>query len=383
MKTTHILRNFGTVTALAGLLTGLGAVAASAATTRAPIGCPACPSRGNNDGAVTGTVDLSTCPATPTVFVTSDGVGVDATTTQSSPGVWTYFAGSVPPGEASVSASISGGACSLGHWVSSNTTVDVPQLTIVSAPELDYVMPAATTTIDGGLIAAGARSKFADLKLHLNDYGPQHGNSHQLDNGSYLSTGSTHQTFTIPEASYNMKLCSYSFCPSLGHGDFYVNDMNLSSTSFSWTSNGTLQLTAGFESAGREIKGFYTNSAVGETDDAMPDANIANATVTVSLVPVADGSGGVSFAAVGTPTFTGNVQATGACSVLGWDWCNSVTGYKATIQSAFGSAALSAINSPAIQSEISAQVRPLLDELGIGYVTAVVVSGYNVTIASN
>jgi hypothetical protein len=254
----------------------------------------------------------------------------------------------------------------------------VPPQIIASAPQLTYVMPAHTRTIDGFLIAAGAQSKFSDLKLHLNDYGPQHGNSHQAENTSYLSTGSTHLTFNIPEVAYNMKLF---LCPTFGHADYYVNDMNLSTTAFAWTDAGTLQMTASFESAGSELKGFYTNALVGETDSAMPDADINNATVTISLLPVADGAGGITFEVSGPPTFQGTIQAGGPCSVFGWDWCDSLTGYKGTISSAFSNAALAALNSSAVQHEISTQVRPILTSLGIGNVTGISVQGDDVVVA--
>jgi hypothetical protein len=384
MKAIRILRSLATLTAAAGLVTAIGVGSASAATTTHPsvtsITCMKCitPPPPSNNGAVSGKVNMTTCTAAPKIFVSSGATGQYASVTSTGNNTWNYFAGNVSPGTATVYPS---NGCPLGQWSPASVSTYVPPQIIALAPQLAYTMPAHTKTIDGLLIAAGAQSKFSDLKLHLNDYGPQHGNSHQANNSSYLSTGSTYLPFNIPEVSSNMKLCSSFLCPSLGHADYYVNDMNLSSTSFAWTDAGTLQMTVSFESAGRELKGFYTNGLVGETDDAMPDADINNATVTIALMPVADGAGGVTFEVSGTPSFQGTIQATGACSVFGWDWCDSLTGYKGTISSAFSNAALAALDSSAVQHEISTQVRPILTSLGIGNVTGVSVQGSNVVVA--
>ena len=331
------------------------------------------------DGGIFGTVDVSSCPMVATVEVTDGAVSVAADLTLSSPGVWSYNVGSLPAGNAVVTPT-AGGGCPFGSWSPASVSVYVPASTLVPAPEIEYVVP-KVTTVDGNALAAGVASKFADLKLHLNDYGPQHGSTHQLANSSFVSTGSTYQTFNIPEASYNMKLCSYSFCPSLGHANFYVNNVNLQYATFSWTASGQLQMTVDFAPAGRGIKGFYSNGAVDDTDGLMPDAEILDASVTVALVPVADGAGGVSFVTAGPATFTGDIQATGSCSALGWDWCDALFGYKATIATAVDNAALSAIDSPGVQSDISANVRPILDQFGIGNVTGVEVAGTNVLIA--
>jgi hypothetical protein len=332
-------------------------------------------------GGLSGTVTTSTCTATPSVYVSDASMGTYAAVTQASPGVWHYSASGLPPGVATVRPT--GGMCSLGHWAETSATVGIQAQILSLAPELDFVMPTKVTTVDGDLIAAAADSLLSGLKVHLNDYGPQHANSHQANNSSYVALGAISQAFNIPESANNMKVCGLSVCPSLGHADFYVNDLNLSSMAFAWTASGTLQATASFESAGNEIKGFYTNAAIGENDDMMPDANIDNAQVTMSLVPASDGQGGVTFVAAGTPTFSGTVQATGPCSVLGWDWCDSLTGYKSTISNAFSTAATAAVDSPAVQRLISQQIRPQLTALGVGYVTGVAVDGYNVELGQN
>ncbi len=380
----RVLARCAAATLTTGIVAAMGVGTASALAiipVRGP-GVPITIGPINGNGGLTGSLFMSTCKATPTVLVTAPGVSSYATLTTAGGNIWTYSVGGLPNATATVHPSVDPVACPFGQWSSLNTAVYIPANVMATAPDIDFILPAKVTTIDGGLIAAGARAKFSDLQLHLNNFGPRHGNSFQLDNSSFFKSGTTNQTFTIPEASINMKLCSYFFCPSLGHALFYVKDMNLSSTSFVWTDAGNMQMTVKFESSGREIQGFYSNSTTGSVSDAlMPDAEINDASVTVTLLPVSDGAGGVTFVATGTPVFNGTIQATGPCSVSGWDACDALFGYKSTISSAFANAATATINSPAIQAEIAHQVRPLLDSAGIGYVKGVYVSGYNVTLS--
>ena len=63
-----------------------------------------------------------------------------------------------PPGNVSVRPWVDMFACSTGHWAQTSVSVYVPQSTIVAAPQLDYVMPTKTTSVNGWLITAGVWS---------------------------------------------------------------------------------------------------------------------------------------------------------------------------------------------------------------------------------
>ncbi|HEY3833763.1 MAG TPA: hypothetical protein VGO03_15810, partial [Acidimicrobiia bacterium] len=185
MKAIRILRSLATLTAAAGLVTAIGVGTASAATNHIAIGCLQCtsPPPPPTNGAVSGKVNMTTCTAAPKIYVSSGVTGGYASVTSAGNNTWNYSASNVTPGTATVYPS---GGCPLGQWSPASVSTYVPPQIITLAPQLTYTMPAHTKTIDGLLIAAGAQSKFSELKLHLNDYGPQHGNSHQANNSSYL-----------------------------------------------------------------------------------------------------------------------------------------------------------------------------------------------------
>ncbi|MGE0877318.1 MAG: carboxypeptidase-like regulatory domain-containing protein [Acidimicrobiia bacterium] len=324
------------------------------------------------DLTVKGSVSVSGCAGSAvnvTVSGTSrwnGGEGGSATVN----GSGQYQISGLERGAYKVTASIP--SCPYGVW--NPGAVNVPGATgvankTVTAPTMSYAGPQNVTRIPASLAALALQGTLNRVSLHLDNHGPEHGLSHQLDNASTAAFDSSSVTFTVPE--YQIDLDCGILCPDLGQGKFYVNDVNLASMSVEWANN-AFQVNAGFESSGREVKGYFTNSTIDQiTDDLMPDMQIDDAHLKFSLRPVADGKGGVTYARSGNASFDGSIQATGACDV-GVDVCDAIFGYKDDIRGALNDPLNGVLDMQVAKDAASAALRPVLNQLGIGNVVRVI-----------
>ena len=138
------------------------------------------------------------------------------------------------------------------------------------------------TRVPGALIRAAIDSAFRGTALKLHNYGPRHGNSWHLRNGSRLvlgpALGGGAHAFDIPEARK-------------GPFRYYVNDVNLAALTVGFDA-GRVKLNMRFEKTGTEIKGRcgggVFDGCVAGSDSTAPDVQWqGDASLDVLLRPVA------------------------------------------------------------------------------------------------
>jgi hypothetical protein len=319
------------------------------------------PSTGNE--VISGTISLTNCPgvtkdhveviAVPTNVDSDAGGAVRASSTGA------YRITGLPKGTFKVTPRLDPGLCKYGGGFSP-TSRQVSAS--ASGVNFTYRGPRQQLRVEAPVYAAALNTAVQGTGLHLDNYGPRHGQSFQLDNGSKLRLGGFAFPFTIAEKQYDLD-CGL-LCPDIGQARFYVDDMNMTSIGVGWTSP-SFRATLAFESAGREIKGWYTDAPLGGPyDSLMPDFNVDNARLAVPLIPVAEG-GRLSYR-VGTVTLSANIQATGGCKlpVVG-DVCGIVTDYKSTVKSEFQNRVRAKLSDPAVRALVATLLDDYLTEHGL------------------
>ncbi len=239
-----------------------------------------------------------------------------------------------------------------------------------SAGTFTYTAPTHVTKVPTVLIEGAVRNTLNTMSMHLNNLGPAVGQSRQLDNSSSVTIGADSFAFSLPEEKYALRVCVI-WCHTFGEARFYVNDVNLNSRDVHWNGNG-LDVNLGFESSGREAKGFLTDSSLNGSpaDDLMPDVNIDDAKISTRLVPVAL-NGKLSCTATNV-VVSGTVQATGPCDLLGFDPCDFFGSYKNDVKSGLQLGASAALNSAMVKAKVESQLASTLAAfLGITTVTRV------------
>lgn len=201
---------------------------------------------------------------------------------------------------------------------------------------------------------------FQGTKVHLNNYGPRHGNSWYKGNDSYVelpaSLGGAKQQFSFPVK--NVKPFR-----------FYMNDVNLASIQVD-PSQGRLAISFNFESNNTEIKGRCAPYCPLGSDSSAPDIQMNNATASVFLTPSVR-NGSISFSQVESD-FTANIQAQGACDFIGLRTvCNAITDYKSEIKNSAKNAIQNAVDSDSIRNEIAQKMRLKLLSHGVREVVSV------------
>lgn len=253
-----------------------------------------------------------------------------------------------------------------------------PRPTPTPTPTPQPEPPGTEVSLPATLISTLVNNAVQGSQLHLNNFGPKHGNSWHKPNDSYIRLsqplGGTEHRFNLPEKTVDLD-CG-TFCPDLGTGRFYVQDWNLQTVQVAWQ-RPQFKLSLLFESNGREIKGFHTGS-VSLGDNGLPDANIDNARLDVLIKPVVL-NGRLTYQVVSTD-FNANIQATGACNVFGIDICKRFFDYKGELTSQVESQVRSRLNDPALRDRIGTVIQPVLTQFGIGTVTKVSVNGDNLVI---
>src|SRR4051812_38954302 len=99
---------------------------------------------------------------------------------------------------------------------------------------------------------------------------------------------------------HNVKPCSN--CASLGRAHFYPDGAYYGRYEFTdvrWS--GGLQMTFDFNTPDGVVKGFLANSAGREDDKGMPDGKLPHGNLRLTMIPQADGSGGITFVPLGVP----------------------------------------------------------------------------------
>jgi hypothetical protein len=338
-------------------------------------GDPIPPPTGNLS--ISGRVSLSGCPGVSpsrvTVFAVSTnpltgGVGSDRA---SSTGAYTISA--LPRGTYNVVARLDPGLCKYGAWSPTSQRVLAPRTSV----NFTYRGPSQVLRVPATAVASALNSAVQGTALHLDNYGPMHGQSHQLDNGSFLRWGGVRYPFTLPEIQYDLD-CGW-LCPDIGQARFYVNNLDLSSIAVRWASP-SFSATLAFESAGREVKGWYTDATTGiESDSLMPDVNIDNGRLTVALTPVAEG-GRLSYR-VKSVSLAASIQATGACD-LGWDVCDFFSSYKARVKSEIEKGVRTKLSDSSVRGFAATALDRYLTGLGMPTVNRVFVEGNTIVLAA-
>lgn len=371
-------------TRLAGLIAGITAVLAFASPAGAiPPGDPEPPPIPElpRTYEIRGSITLVGCTASAsTVHVTATGARTVRATATGGPTSFRYAMRGLEPGRYQVTPRLDPGVCPYGTWQPTQQTVtaDFSTERPVSVASFTYTRPAHVTRIPASVAASVIDGALGDARLRLHNFGRRHGQSHHLPNGSTVSIAGRTSTFTIPDHQVDLD-CGF-FCPDLGQARFYVNDVNLDALGVRWASK-AFQVDVGFESAGREVKGFYTNDTLGTvSDNLMPDVQIDDARLRLALVPVADGHGSITYRRQGSVSFDGSIRATGACTVFRVDICEPLIGYKGKIRSAVESPLASRLDSSSAKTAAAQAFRAALDRLGIGQVKAVFVESTSIVV---
>jgi hypothetical protein len=320
---------------------------------------------------ISGSVSLTNCPG-----VTRDHVTVVAVSTNPLTGGFgsdrasstgAYRIEELPPGTYNVTARLDPGVCPYGAWNPTSRLVRAPSVGV----NFTYNGPTKILRVPATLVAAALNTAVQGTALHLDNYGPMHGQSHQLDNGSFLRWGGTTYPFTLPEIQYDLD-CGF-FCPDLGQARFYVDNLDLSSIAVGW-GRPSFRGTLAFESSGREVKGWYTDATTGiESDNLMPDVNIDNARLSVALTPIAEG-GRLSYR-VASVALSASIQATGACDILGVDPCDFFGDYKVKVKSAIQDGVRAKLSASSVRGFAAAALDTFLTGRGMPTVNRVFLEG--------
>ena len=375
---TTVSRRHGRWTRLAR--TGL-AVAATAITLMATSAHALPPDDGDPDPpegshVISGNVSLTNCPG-----VTRDHITVNARATirgfevfgsARASATGAYSITDLPRGSYAVTAKLDPGLCRYGEFNPASRQVSAP----ATAVNFTYHGPVKILKVQANLAAAALNAAVQGSEMHLDNYGPRHGQSFQLDNGSFLRWGGTSYPFSLPEIQYDLD-CGL-LCPDLGQARFYVDRFDLSSIAVGWGSP-SFRATLAFESGGPEVKGLYTNAPIGGPyDGLMPDLNIDNASLAVALRPIAEG-GRLSYR-VSDVALSATIQATGPCDLPLFDVCDFVGDYKARIKSELQNRVRTKLSDPSVRGFAAAALDEYLTGLGMPTVNRVFIEGDNIVL---
>jgi hypothetical protein len=224
---------------------------------------------------------------------------------------------------------------------------------------------AETRTVPAILVAAAIGVNFEGLQVHLNNFGRRHGDSWHVAASSFVrlpaGLGGRTITFTIPELVIRARVHLPLVPDPRFTARYYVSDFN---TNLVRTEpfSGAIKITVRFESRGVELKGRCSAGCIAGSDSTAPDFQINNARVDV-IFALAALDGCISYASP-RGEFHANVDASG----IGEFFDGQV---KSTIKRMLEPAIASALNDLTIRRRVAAAVRPQLDRMGIGRVTAV------------
>lgn len=237
------------------------------------------------------------------------------------------------------------GLCAGGTWSPATREVNAPASGVNFQFSANASQTIRLSAIELGNVVHNLVSNML-LKLH----------NHRIQS-SFVQIGGVQFNFNIDAARIDID-CG-TFCPDLGDGLFYVNDVNKSAASFRWITNAYM-MRVHFEESGREIKGYH--SVLG--DDGMPDFELGSPQLSLRALPRLNTQGALTFGFY-DPHLLGSVQATGACSVGGIEVCNAIFGTDGKVQRAVQSAAVTALNGATVQGALSFALRNYLQQHGV------------------
>lgn len=264
----------------------------------------------------------------------------------------------------SVSAAMRQGVCSGGSWSPQRAQVNrVPS----TAPLLNYAGPVGHVyRIKGVDLARSLDTTLTSMKMKMNNYQSQ---------SSFIELLGFSLPFQVQRTVVDID-CG-TFCPDLGNGYFYLNDINLKSSDVTFEQN-YLKFKFNFEDAGREIKGIH--SALG--DNGMPDFQMDQLALSVKAFPRLTPQSKLALSFYGSD-LDANIQSTGGCNIGGIDLCNKIFGTDRKIQKGVEGAATTALNSSVVQSAVSLGVQRYLDSIGAtAQLLSVQVVGGDIVIAT-
>ncbi len=255
------------------------------------------------------------------------------------------------PAQVVVRPQVNAGVCGAGSFSPASRTV-IPGAAGVN---FDYqVAPTGNFTIPLDTFVLLANSFLSTVRLHLNNDRAQN---------SFVTLGNNTTAFNITPENVDLPF------PFPGSASFFVRDMNLTSAKLSRSAS-TIGLKLRFEENGIEVKGYH--STLG--DVGMPDFQMRNIALNLTAgLRVKNAKLVLGFS---SPHLDASVTSTGACNILGLDWCNVLFGTSGRLKQSFERTAFAQLNGSNIQSVLSDKLMEGLAQFGItGRIGSVKVQG--------
>ncbi len=214
-------------------------------------------------------------------------------------------------------------------------------------PVLAPVVTQRTYHLHARELATDVDRLIGSMKMKLNNHRTQ---------SSSIQIASFTIPFQIPRAVVDID-CG-TFCPDLGDGYFYVNDVNLSRADF-LSRVGSFELALEFEDAGREIKGYH--SLLG--DDGMPDFELNRPRLSLTALPnLVSGQVTLLFS---NAKLSADIHSTGGCNIGGVDICNKIFGTDRKVEKGVEGASQNALNGNLVQAALKTAISQFLRSRGV------------------
>lgn len=222
-----------------------------------------------------------------------------------------------------------------------------PPHVIVQPPVVGPIVTKKTYHLHANELAQSVDSLLATAKMKLNNHQTQ---------SSFVEIRGIQLGFQIARTSVDLD-CG-TFCPDLGNGYFYVNDLNLERGDFALRS-GYFELSLDMEDSGREVKGYH--SVLG--DDGMPDFQMNRPLLKFKAMPAV--SGGKLTLSFSDANLSADIQSTGGCNIAGIDICNKIFGTDRKIEKGVEASAQNALNGGTIQTALKLAIAQWLQSQNI------------------
>jgi len=292
--------------------------------------------------------------------------------------VWSYSITGLTPGTYTVRASMAIAFCRGGAWTPAERTVTVENtLTPVRNVDFEFRGRRITTRLNASILASLIEGVFTGTVIHLNNYTPT---SHAVSGrDSWLLRGDSFLTRSAAMGGATTPIPLEEV--SRGPLRYYVRDLNLNRVT-ARPETDAFRLTLRFETGGPvEIKGRCSNTtssidpacAVG-SDDTAPDFDITDARLEITLPPVRDASGSLTYGPARV-NFELNVEGGGVGSIFEDQVKRSI---KANVEPLISGM----IENAMLRRTVARSLRPALDRAGVGNVVTVRFEGSDLVIES-
>jgi hypothetical protein len=276
-----------------------------------------------------------------------------------------YTITGLPAGTHAVTPQLAAGKCRGGAWTPATRSVRLDIASTVASQDFEYRVPRQTRRVGGPLLASLIQGAFAGTVIHLNNYGPRHGNSWHVPNDSFIrlgaGVGGGELRFSLTEVR------------AAAGRRYYVHDLNLDRLLVR-PETGAIKMIFEFESVGTEVKGRCSDNITcfGASDDAAPDFEINSSRLEISLTPVRHATGGVTF---------GPVDARFFAAVDGRGLGELVEGIvERDTRTAIQNTARNSLDQPGVRDRVATALRPVLEGVRITGITAVRMDGRDLVI---